>query len=75
MASRTPCHGSAGTGLRKRSPSIGGLAYGTPLKTCTSRPSTLTDLPRIGPELVCTTSRSMMAVTDVAAINSTHNMS
>lgn len=63
VASKTPCHGSAGTGFLKRKPSIGGFANGTPLNTCTSRPSTLTERPRIGPELVCTTSLSIIQQT------------
>lgn len=58
VASKTPCHGSAGTGLRKRRPSTGGFAKGTPLNTCTSRPSTIVERPRMGPLLVWTTSRS-----------------
>lgn len=33
---------------------------GTPVKACTSRPSTFTERPRIGPELVCTTNRSII---------------
>lgn len=60
VASKTPCHGSAGTGFLKRNPSTGGLANGTPLNTCTSRPSTFAERPRIGPELVCTTNLSIM---------------
>lgn len=59
----TPCHGSAGTGLRKRRLSIGGFANGIPWKTWTSWPSTKVDEPRIGPLLVCTTSLSMIPCT------------
>lgn len=63
VASRTPCHGSAGTGFLNRRLSTGGLANGTPLKTCTSRPWTITDRPRIGPLFVWTTSLSIIAET------------
>lgn len=73
VASKTPCHGSAGTGFRNLNRSTGGFANGTPLNTCTSRPSTLTERPRIGPELVCTTSRSIIPKTDV--INCAHTNS
>lgn len=68
VASNTPCHGSAGTGLRKRRPSTGGFANGTPLNTCTSRPSTIVERPRIGPLLVCTTSRSNMPYTGLITV-------
>jgi hypothetical protein len=53
-------HGSAGTGLRNLRPSTGGLAKGTPLNICTSRFCTISERPRIGPELVCTTNLSIM---------------
>ena len=43
---RVPRHATAGSGARKRSAPIGGLAYGMPRNTnmpCSSEPSTLPD--------------------------------
>src|SRR5258708_26809961 len=50
-ASRTPVHGPTSFGGANRPSSLGGAAYGMPLKTLTS----FSSIPRIFPQLVSTT--------------------